>query len=55
MSAVFVSLGVPLEKAVVAVLIFRLTYHVLPLFVSMFLFHGVFRAAQRSLATLQRS
>jgi uncharacterized protein (TIRG00374 family) len=55
MSAVFVSLGVPLQKAVVAVLIFRLTYHVLPLFVSMFLFHGVFRAAQRSLATLQRS
>jgi glycosyltransferase 2 family protein len=55
MSAVFVSLGVPLEKAVVAVLIFRLTYHVLPLFVSMFLFHGVFRAARRSLATLQQS
>jgi glycosyltransferase 2 family protein len=56
MSAVFVSLGVPLEKAVVAVLIFRLTYHVLPLFVSMFLFRGVFRAAQRSLSTtLQRS
>jgi glycosyltransferase 2 family protein len=55
MSAVFVSLGVPLEKAVVAVLIFRLTYHVLPLFVSMFLFHGVFRAARRSLSTLQQS
>jgi uncharacterized protein (TIRG00374 family) len=55
MSAVFVSLGVPLEKAVVAVLIFRLTYHVLPLFVSMFLFRGVFRAAQQSIATLQRS
>jgi uncharacterized protein (TIRG00374 family) len=55
MSAVFVSLGVPLEKAVVAVLIFRLTYHVLPLFVSMFLFHGVFRAARRSLSMLQQS
>ena len=54
MTAVFVSLGVPLEKAVVAVLIFRLTYHVLPLFVSMFLFHGVFRAARQSIATLQR-
>ena len=54
MSAVFVSLGVPLQKAVVAVLIFRLAYHVLPLFVSMFLFHGVFRAARRSMATLQR-
>ncbi len=55
MSAVFVSLGVPLEKAVVAVLIFRLTYHVLPLFVSMFLFGGVFRAARRSLAAFQQS
>lgn len=55
MTAVFVSLGVPLEKAVVAVLIFRLSYHVIPLFVSVFLFHGVFRAAQRSLGTLSRS
>ncbi len=55
MTAVFVSLGVPLQKAVVAVLIFRLTYHVIPLFVSVFLFHGVFRAAQRSVAALPRS
>ena len=43
MTAVFVSLGVPLEQAVVAVLIFRLSYHVIPLIVSVFLFHGVFR------------
>ena len=50
MTAVFVSLGVPLQKAVVAVLIFRLSYHVIPLFVSVFLFHSVFRAAQRSIA-----
>lgn len=49
MTAVFVSLGVPVEKAVVAVLIFRLAYHVIPLVVSVFLFRGVFRAARRSL------
>lgn len=55
MTAVFVSLGVPLEKAVVAVLIFRLSYHVIPLFVSAFLFHGVFRAAQRTLRAFPRS
>jgi len=51
MTAVFVSLGVPLEKAVVAVLIFRLSYHLIPLIISVFLFHGVFRAAQRSITT----
>ena len=41
MTAVFVSLGVPLEPAVVAVLIFRLAYYVLPLCVSLFVFHGL--------------
>ena len=41
MTAVFVSLGVPLEPAVVAVLIFRLVYYVLPLCLSLFLFHGL--------------
>jgi len=41
MTAVFVSLGVPLEPAVVAVLIFRLAYYVLPLCVSLFAFHGL--------------
>src|SRR5262249_34131078 len=50
MPAVFVSLGRPLQKALVSVLIFRLSYHLIPLVVSVFLFHGVFRAAQRSLA-----
>jgi uncharacterized protein (TIRG00374 family) len=41
MTAVFVSLGVPLETAVVAVLIFRVAYYLLPLLTSLFLFHGV--------------
>ena len=50
MAAVFVSLGVPFEKAIVAILIFRVSYHLIPLIVSVFLFHGVFRAAQRAIA-----
>jgi hypothetical protein len=41
MTAVFVSLSVPLEPAVVAVLIFRLVYYVMPLCLSLFIFHGV--------------
>jgi uncharacterized protein (TIRG00374 family) len=41
MTAVFVSLGVPLEPAVVAVLIFRVAYYLLPLLISVFVFHGV--------------
>lgn len=45
MAAVFVSLGVPLEPAVLAVLIFRLAYHIVPLVVSLFFFRGLFRQA----------
>lgn len=48
MTAVFVSLGVPLEPAVVAVLIFRLVYYVLPLLVSLFLFHGLMGQVARA-------
>jgi hypothetical protein len=47
MAAVYVSLGVPLERAVVAVLIFRVAYYVLPLLISVFLFHGLLRQAMR--------
>ena len=50
MAAVFVGLGVPLESAVVAVLIFRIAYYVFPLLVSLFLFHGVLRQATRAAA-----
>jgi hypothetical protein len=35
---VFTSLAVPLETAVVAVLIFRVAYHVMPMVTSVFLF-----------------
>ena len=50
MTAVFVSLGVRMETSVLAVLIFRLTYQVVPLVVSLFLFHGVVRQAIRQVA-----
>jgi uncharacterized protein (TIRG00374 family) len=48
MAAVFVSLGVPFEPAVVAVLIFRVAYYVVPLLLSLFLFHGVMLQAAHS-------
>jgi glycosyltransferase 2 family protein len=47
MTAVFVSLKVPKETALLAVLIFRLTYQVVPLAMSLLLFHGVVRQALR--------
>ena len=42
MAAVFTSLSVPFETAVVAVLIFRFAYHAVPLITSLFFFHGLF-------------
>jgi len=54
MTAVFVSLSVPLEPAVVAVLIFRLVYYVIPLLVSVVLFHGVMLQAARGVADSAR-
>jgi uncharacterized protein (TIRG00374 family) len=42
MAAVFASMGVPFETAVVAVLIFRIVYYVLPLLISLFFLHGMF-------------
>lgn len=42
MAAVYASLGVPFETAVVAVLIYRVTYYVLPLLFSLFFLHGMF-------------
>lgn len=49
MAVVFASLGVPFETAVVAVLLFRVAYYLLPLLISLFFLHGMFaqgRAAQ---------
>jgi glycosyltransferase 2 family protein len=42
MAAVFASMGVPFETAVVAVLLFRVTYYLLPLLISLFFLHGMF-------------
>lgn len=41
MAAVFAGLGVPFEVAVVAALVFRLTYYIMPLVVSVFFFRGM--------------
>jgi uncharacterized protein (TIRG00374 family) len=41
MAAIFVSLSVPLETAVVAVLIFRVAYYVLPMVISAFFFRNM--------------
>ncbi len=41
MAAIFAGLGVPFEVAVIAVLIFRVAYYVLPLILSVFLFRSV--------------
>jgi hypothetical protein len=53
MAAVFVSLSVPLETAVVAVLIFRVAYYFLPMLISLFFFRNMLlqgtRAAPRPL------
>lgn len=42
MAAVFASMHVPFETAVVAVLIFRVAYYLLPLLISLFFLHGMF-------------
>lgn len=55
MAAIFVSLGVPFETAVVAVLLFRMAYYVLPLVISVFFFRNMMaqsEVAQRTIAEL---
>ena len=44
MTGVFVTLGIPLETAVVAVLIFRFAYYAVPFLVSLIFFRGMLRA-----------
>ncbi len=41
MAAIFAGLSVPFETAVVAVLIYRLAYYVLPMIISLFFFRGM--------------
>lgn len=54
MWAVFVSLGVPAEPTVVAVLLFRVAYYLMPLLVSVFFFHGLVLDAARGVAGTTR-
>jgi len=42
MAAVFAGFGVPFETAIVAALVFRFVYYVLPILVSLFFFHAAF-------------
>ncbi|MFI5365940.1 MAG: YbhN family protein [Candidatus Binatia bacterium] len=56
MAAIFASLSVPFETAVVAVLIFRVAYYVMPLVVSVFFFRGMLlQGARNAPAALQES
>lgn len=48
MAAIFASLGVPFETAVIASLIFRVAYHVLPMVVSVFFFRGMLLQGARA-------
>ncbi len=41
MAAIFASIGVPFEPAVVATLIFRVAYYLLPVLISLFFMHGM--------------
>ncbi len=41
MAAIFRSLGVPFETAIVAILVFRVAYYLLPLIISAFFFRGM--------------
>jgi uncharacterized protein (TIRG00374 family) len=51
MTAVFVSLDVPLEPTVIAVLIFRVAYYVIPLLLSLFFFHGLMLQAAHTVSS----
>jgi hypothetical protein len=43
MAAIFAGFGVPFERAVVAALVFRFVYYVLPILISLFFFRATFR------------
>lgn len=48
MAAIFASLSVPFETAVVAVLIFRVAYYVMPMIISVFFFRGMLLQGTRA-------
>ncbi|HVO26655.1 MAG TPA: flippase-like domain-containing protein [Candidatus Margulisiibacteriota bacterium] len=53
MAAIFASLSVPFETAVVAVLIFRVAYYLLPMVISVFFFRGMLLQARAAPAALE--
>lgn len=55
MAAIFASLGVPFETAVVAVLLFRVAYYFLPLIISMFFFRNMVAQSAEASFTLEES
>jgi len=48
MAAIYASLSVPFETAVIAVLIFRIAYYVLPMVISVFFFRGMLLQGARA-------
>ena len=48
MAAIYTSLSVPFETAVVAVLIFRIAYYLLPMIISVFFFRGMLLQGARA-------
>lgn len=48
MAAIFASLSVPFETAVVAVLIFRVAYYIFPMIISVFFFRGMLMQGARA-------
>lgn len=53
MAAIFVSLGVPFEMAVVAVLVFRVAYYLLPLVISAFFFRNMMAQTVKGRRTVE--
>jgi uncharacterized protein (TIRG00374 family) len=54
MAAIYASLSVPFETAVVAVLIFRVAYYLLPMIISVFFFRGMLLQARAAPAALEQ-
>lgn len=46
MAAIYYSLDVPLEVAIIAVLLYRLVYYVFPFVTSIFLYYPLFKEAK---------
>ena len=54
MAAIYYSLNVPLEEAIVAVILYRLVYYVFPFLTSLLLYRSLFKEARISVITSDR-